>query len=91
MSERHRHLALATRTIANSLQQLSSHAVLLHGVPGIGQFEFALGLARAWLCETREADAAHAPACGECVSCRLIEAGSHPDLQVILPRPFKPS
>ncbi len=86
MSERHTDIwPWQQGPLQTALQQLNSHAVLLHGVPGIGQFEFALGLARAWLCEAREAGAAHAPACGACVSCRLIEAGSHPDLQVILP------
>lgn len=70
--------------LQDALQQLHSHAVLLHGSPGIGQFEFALGLARAWLCES-QTDAPLKPACGHCVSCKLIDAGSHPDLAVVLP------
>ncbi|HET8869494.1 MAG TPA: DNA polymerase III subunit delta' [Aquabacterium sp.] len=68
-----------------ALQQLKSHAALLYGAPGIGQFEFGLGLARGWLCEAQAADHPPKPACGQCVSCKLIEAGSHPDLMVVLP------
>lgn len=71
--------------LQQALHQLSSHAVLLHGAPGIGQFEFALGLARGWLCEASPAGSPHQVACGHCVSCKLIDAGSHPDLMVILP------
>src|SRR5690606_7869181 len=72
--------------LQEALQQLSGHhAVLLHGPQGVGQFEFALALARSWLCEAQPAGAAHHVACGQCPSCHLIEAGSHPDLQVILP------
>ena len=86
MNERHTDIWPWQRgPLQTALQQLNGHAALLHGVAGIGQFEFALGLARAWLCEAHELGSAYAPACGECVSCRLIEAGSHPDLQVILP------
>lgn len=68
-----------------ALAQLNSHAALLHGPEGVGQFEFALALARSWLCEARPAGQALAPACGRCTSCHLIDAGSHPDLMVVLP------
>lgn len=72
--------------LQTALQQLSGHhAVLLHGPQGVGQFEFAVALARSWLCEAQPAGAPHQAACGQCPSCRLIEAGSHPDLMVILP------
>jgi DNA polymerase-3 subunit delta' len=68
-----------------ALAQLHGHAAMLHGPRGVGQFEFALALARAWLCEARPPNEAPAPACGRCASCHLIEAGSHPDLMVVLP------
>lgn len=68
-----------------ALTQLHSHAVLLHGAQGLGQFEFALALARAWLCEAHPPGTAHQVACGRCTSCHLIDAGSHPDLVVVLP------
>jgi len=71
--------------LETALAQLNSHAVLLHGPEGVGQFEFALELARAWLCESMPVGQPSAPACGRCASCHLINAGSHPDLVVVLP------
>ena len=69
---------LLRRTLASQ----RAHALLLHGPQGVGQFELALTLAQAWLCE-----AAQAPSrpCGACASCRLVQARSHPDLLVLLP------
>ena len=72
--------------LQTALQQLGSHhAVLLHGPKGVGQFEFALALARSWLCEAHPTGSVHQVACGRCPSCHLIDAGSHPDLRVVLP------
>lgn len=71
--------------LAEALTQLGSHAALLHGDEGVGQFEFALALARGWLCEARAMGSPAAPACGRCASCHLIDAGSHPDLMVVVP------
>lgn len=68
-----------------ALAQLHGHAALLHGPEGVGQFEFALALARSWLCEAHPAGAAPHAACARCASCHLIDAGSHPDLMVVLP------
>lgn len=62
-------------------QRLGSHAVLLHGPQGIGQWELATSLAQGWLCE---APAGPHP-CGRCASCHLVQARSHPDLRVLLP------
>jgi DNA polymerase-3 subunit delta' len=56
------------------------HALLIHGPAGVGQFELAMDLARAWLCE---ADVARP--CGRCASCMLAAARSHPDLLVLVP------
>jgi len=82
--------------LAQALQQLHSHAVLLHGPEGVGQFEFSLALARAWLCEQPAGnDAGGAPvlkpACGQCVSCKLMNAGSHPDFHLVLPEALQAS
>jgi DNA polymerase-3 subunit delta' len=68
--------------LRRTLDSQRAHALLLHGPQGVGQFELAIGLAQAWLCE-----AADAPArpCGVCASCRLVQAHSHPDLLVLLP------
>ena len=59
-----------------------SHALLLHGAPGAGQFELALALAQGWLCERPQAPGR---ACGQCDSCRLARARTHADLRVALP------
>ena len=56
--------------------------MLLHGPQGVGQFELAMTIAQAWLCETPEP--AGGP-CGQCPSCRLVQARSHPDLLVLVP------
>jgi DNA polymerase III subunit delta' len=64
-----------------SAQQLASHAVLLHGQQGIGQWPLATTLAQGWLCEAK----AGPRPCGQCASCRLVLAHSHPDLLVLLP------
>ena len=65
----------------SAARRLGSHAVLLHGPQGIGQWELATSLAQAWLCE---APAEPRP-CGHCASCRLVQSRSHPDLRVLLP------
>jgi DNA polymerase-3 subunit delta' len=63
------------------------HALLIHGPAGVGQFELAMSLAQAWLCE---GDAASRP-CGQCASCLLIRARSHPDLRVLVPEALQES
>ena len=68
------------RTLASS----HAHALLVHGPSGVGQFELALALAAAWLCESAAVPLGERP-CGACASCRLIAARSHPDLVVLVP------
>jgi len=68
--------------LRQTLQSQHAHALLLHGPQGVGQFELALTIAQAWLCEAAEAPARP---CGVCASCRLVQAHSHPDLLVLLP------
>ncbi len=72
--------------LAEALRTQRGHALLIHGPQGIGQFEMALTLAQAWLCE----DTARQP-CGTCASCRLVQAHSHPDLLVLLPEALRES
>lgn len=55
------------------------HALLLVAAPGVGALEFLTTLAQAWLCE------GEAPPCGRCAGCRLLHAGTHPDLRLLLP------
>ncbi|MDR0276181.1 MAG: DNA polymerase III subunit delta' [Burkholderiaceae bacterium] len=56
------------------------HAWLLQGPPGLGQFDLALALARAWLC-----DASTPEACNHCPSCHGIDVHTHADLAVLMP------
>jgi DNA polymerase-3 subunit delta' len=74
--------------LAEALRTQRGHALLVHGPQGIGQFELALTLAQAWLCEGA-ADAARP--CGQCASCKLVQAHSHPDLLVLLPEALRAS
>jgi DNA polymerase-3 subunit delta' len=67
--------------LQRALASLRAHATLVHGPSGIGQLEFALGLAAAWLCESPTP----AGACGDCAACRLLRSGTHPDLSLLLP------
>lgn len=57
------------------------HAWLLAGPSGLGQYELAFALVRAWLCERPSAQGA----CGSCGSCHAIEVRAHADLCVLMP------
>ena len=57
------------------------HAWLLHGPSGLGQYDLALALVRAWLCERPSAHAS----CGACASCHAIDVRTHADLAVLMP------
>ncbi|MFT3665587.1 DNA polymerase III subunit delta' [Piscinibacter sp.] len=69
-----------------ALRTQRGHAVLLHGPQGIGQWQLALTLAQAWLCEA-DASAGQGAArpCGRCAACRMVQARTHPDLLVLIP------
>ena len=68
------------RPLADLLRQ-RGHAWLLQGPSGLGQYELALALAAAWLCEQPSAQGA----CGHCTSCHAIEVRTHADLCVLMP------
>ncbi|MDM7943670.1 MAG: DNA polymerase III subunit delta' [Hydrogenophaga sp.] len=57
------------------------HALLLAGPSGLGQYDLALALARAWLCERPTAQGA----CGDCGSCHAIDVRTHADLCALMP------
>ena len=57
------------------------HALLLAGPSGLGQYDLALALARAWLCEQPTPQGA----CGECGSCHAIDVRTHADLCALMP------
>jgi DNA polymerase-3 subunit delta' len=68
--------------LAELLRQ-RGHAWLLQGPSGIGQYELALALAAAWLCEQPAEEGG--TACGHCPSCHAIEVRTHADLCVLMP------
>lgn len=57
------------------------HAWLLAGPSGLGQYELALALVSAWLCEQPSPHGA----CGHCASCHAIAVRTHADLCVLMP------
>lgn len=72
--------------LTKALARPQGHALLVSGPAGVGQFELALALAHAWLCESPVAGQG---ACGVCAACRLVAAHSHPDLLVMLPEALR--
>ena len=64
-------LRLAVASKDSGLQ----HAWLITGPPGSGRSNAAAAFAAALLCETG--------GCGDCKSCRMVIAGSHPDVTVL--------
>ena len=64
-----------------SLLTQRGHAWLLSGPSGLGQFELAMALARAWLCE----NPTPAGACGVCSSCHAVAVHTHADLCMLMP------
>jgi DNA polymerase III subunit delta' len=66
---------------ARGLLTQRGHAWLLAGPSGLGQYELALALVRAWLCDRPSAQGA----CGACASCHAIDVHAHADLCVLMP------
>jgi DNA polymerase-3 subunit delta' len=64
-----------------SLLAQRGHAWLLAGPSGLGQYDVAMALVRAWLCE----NPANEGACGLCASCHAIDVHAHADLCVLMP------
>ncbi|MEA2627031.1 MAG: polymerase subunit delta, partial [Candidatus Binatota bacterium] len=62
------------------------HSLLFVGPRGVGKHTTARALAAALFCAGGGADA-----CGECVPCRQVIAGTHPDLATMELPPVKPS
>lgn len=69
-----------TQPLGDLLRQ-RGHAWLLQGASGLGQYELALALASAWLCEQPTEQGA----CGHCGSCHAISVRTHADLCVLMP------
>jgi DNA polymerase III subunit delta' len=79
---------------AGALNQLASawsrhrfpHALLVHGPQGVGKRQLAAWLSASVLCDVNSTGLAR---CAECASCKLIAAGSHPDLLWVHPEEDK--
>lgn len=54
---------------------------LFVGPEGIGKRTFAIALAKSLLCEASDRSALES--CGMCEGCRLMEAGNHPDFELV--------
>jgi len=57
------------------------HAWLLQGPSGLGQYELALHLAKAWLCEKPQPKGA----CHHCSSCHGFDVRTNPDFFALMP------
>jgi DNA polymerase-3 subunit delta' len=66
---------------AAALLAQRGHAWLLQGPSGLGQYDLALALVSAWLCDKPSAQGA----CGDCPSCHAVDVRTHADLQVLMP------
>ena len=60
------------------------HALLFAGAEGTGKHALCLAVASWLLCKTN-ADGRAETACGECHSCQLMAAGTHPDFLICQP------
>ncbi len=60
-----------------------AHAYIFAGPEGVGKFKTACEWARLLLCQNPVIENDFADSCGSCQSCRLFEAGSHPDFNHI--------
>lgn len=70
--------------LCSRLLAMPAHALLLHGASGLGQYDLALCVAQAWLCEAPERQT-HEKACGQCASCNQVHSRGHTDLVVLMP------
>ena len=68
--------------------EATPQAILFHGMPGIGKFDFARWLSKALLCEADLFSTAHKP-CNSCEACRWFDTGNHPDFVALLPQRLK--
>lgn len=84
------HQPRAHRVIQRALaSRRMPHAYLFAGPDGVGKELLAVGLAQTLLCPAPVASRSSPQAgefqdaCGECQDCRLVKAGTHPDLYLI--------
>ena len=87
---RHAGLPWLAAPLRRTLATRNAHALLVYGPGDVGQFELALLLAQAWLCEDLTLPIDQRP-CRACASCRLVLARSHPDQLVLVPAALRES
>ncbi|MFQ5356014.1 MAG: DNA polymerase III subunit [Mariprofundaceae bacterium] len=73
------HKAVQDRFLKAMGQGRLPHAWLLYGQKGIGKSLLAEAIASAYLCEQNRISGSGKKACGECHSCKMFSADSHPD------------
>jgi len=76
------HLHIDTWKRLAGLRERLPHALLLHGVPGIGKLALAEQFARLLVCEDGQPGS---QPCGRCEGCRWFLAGNHPDIRFVEP------
>jgi DNA polymerase III subunit delta' len=69
---------------------MRAHALLIHAPGALGQFDLAMALAQAWLCEA-PANGPIVSYCGQCTACRWMAGHAHPDFHLLLPDALRPS
>jgi len=70
------------QTVRRYRQGSLPHSLLLMGMPGLGKLEFASQFSRSLFCEQVDDQG---QACGQCKTCLLLDAGTHPDFHLIEP------
>lgn len=63
------------------------HALLVHGLPGLGDDALIYALSRWLMCQQPDGQ----KSCGQCRSCQLMQAGTHPDFYRLEPETGKTS
>jgi len=58
------------------------HSLLLTGFPGLGKLDFATKFAHSLFCERTDENGHE---CGQCKTCLLLKAGTHPDFHLVTP------
>jgi len=64
------------------------HGMVFHGPVGVGKHLLALRWAKYLLCEN-QIKGDHVDSCGQCGSCKLVEAENHPDLHLVNKQLFR--
>ena len=84
------HRGMVNRLLQRFRSGHMPHAILLSGKPGIGKRQTANYIAQTILCQetVTSTDMDTFDACGQCHSCTLFAAQTHPDFICIAPQVF---